>query len=76
MKIYVLLRCNCDSYDENETVCVSENINTIRLSAYEDFDIAEDCPKLEIWRDGENVYSTSGDDVFDVILKEINNRRE
>lgn len=69
MKIYVLLK---RKYEENEIVCVSEDINKIRKSICEDFDSNEDYPELEIWNNGEMVYGTIGSDVLKLIAKEIN----
>lgn len=61
-------------YDEgNETVCVSEDINKIRTSLCEDFDEEKDYPIFEIWRDGENIYQASGNDVREAISKEMYN---
>lgn len=68
MKIYVLLK---QVYDGNETICVSEDINKIRTSICEDFDANEDYPVFEVWRDGENIYQTSGSDVLKAISKEM-----
>ena len=68
MKIYVLLK---QGYDGNETICVSEDINKIRTSICEDFDANEDYPVFEVWRDGENIYQTSGSDVLKAISKEM-----
>lgn len=68
MKIYVLLK---QGYDGNETICVSEDINKIRTSICEDFDANEDYPVFEVWRDGEMIYQTSGDDVLKAISKEM-----
>lgn len=70
MKIYVLLR---QDYEGSETVCVSEDINKIRASICEDFDSNENYPELEIWKDGENIYQTSGSDVLKKVAEEINN---
>lgn len=69
MKIYVLLK---RKYEENEIVCVSEDINEIRKSICEDFDSNEDDPELEIWNNGEMVYGTIGSDVLKLVAKEIN----
>lgn len=69
MKIYVLLR---QDYEGSYTVCVSEDINKIRISICEDLDPNEDYPKLEIWKDGEQVYRTSGSDVLKKVANEIN----
>ena len=68
MKIYVLLK---QGYEGSETVCVSEDINKIRTSICEDFNPNEDCPKLEIWENEEEVLRTSGSDVLKVIAKEL-----
>jgi len=70
MKIYVLLR---QDYEGSETVCVSEDINKIRISICEDLDPDEDYPELEIWKDGEQIYRTSGSDVLKKVVEEINN---
>ena len=69
MKIYVLLK---QGYEGNETVCVSEDINKIRTSICEDFDSQGDYPQLEIWKDGEQNYCTTGSDVLRIISEEIN----
>ena len=68
MKIYVLLK---QKYDGNETICVSEDINKIHTSIYEDFDANEDYPVFEIWKSGEMIYQTSGSDVLKAISKEM-----
>lgn len=68
VKIYVLLK---QEYKTSETVCVSEDINKIRTSICEDFDVNEDYPVFEVWRDGENIYQTSGSDVLKAIAKEM-----
>lgn len=68
MNIYVLLRQGCE---DKETICVSEDINKIRTSICEDFNADEGYPVLEIWRNGENIYKTSGGDVLKVITKEM-----
>lgn len=68
MKIYVLLK---RKYEENEIICVSEDINKIRKSICEDFDPNEDEPELEIWNNGEMVYGTIGSDVLKLVAKEI-----
>jgi len=70
MKIYVLLR---QDYEGSETVCVSENINKIRMSICEDLDPDEDYPELEIWKDGEQIYRVCGSDVLKRVASEINN---
>lgn len=77
MKIYVLFICHCyeEGIIEEGIICVSEDINKIRISIYENFDIDEDYPRLEIWRYGENIYNASGDDVFEIISQETNNKR-
>ena len=69
MKIYVILKQN---YEESETVCVSEDINKIRISICEDFDAKEDYPELEIWEDGKMTYATIGNSVIKKILEELN----
>lgn len=69
MKIYVLLKQNNDGSD---TICVSENINTIRKSICEDIDAKEDYPELEIWEDGKMIYGTSGSDVLKKVAEELN----
>ncbi len=68
MKIYVLLK---QGYDGNETICVSEDINKIRTSICEVFDVNEDYLVFEVWRYGENIYQTSGRDVLKAISKEM-----
>lgn len=68
MKIYVLLK---QEYEGSDTVCVSEDINKIRTSICEDFDANEDYPEFEIWKDGELIYQTSGNDVLKAISKEM-----
>lgn len=67
MKIYVLLK---QDYEGSETVCISEDINKIRESICEDFDPEEDYPELEIWKDGEQIYRTTGRDVLKKIASE------
>ena len=69
MKIYVLLK---QHYEDSETVCVSEDINKIRTSICEDFDVKEDYPELEIWEDGKMTYATTGNSVIKKILEELN----
>lgn len=69
MNIYVLLR---QGYEGSETVCVSEDINKIRMSICEDLNQNEDYPGLEIWKDGENIYETSGSDVLKKVAEETN----
>lgn len=54
-----------------KSVCVSEDINKIRTSICEDFNPNEDCPKLEIWENEEEILRTSGSDVLKVIAKEL-----
>lgn len=68
MKIYVLLK---QGYEGSETACVSEDINKIRVSICEDFDPNEDYPELEIWKNGEQIYQTSGSDVLKKIAEEM-----
>lgn len=68
MKIYVLLK---QDYEGSETVCVSEDINKIRISICEDFNPDKDYPELEIWKDGEQIYQTSGSDVLKKIASEM-----
>lgn len=68
MKIYVLLK---QGYEGSETVCVSEDINKISVSICEDFDPNEDYPELEIWKDGEQIYQTSGSDVLKKVAEEM-----
>lgn len=70
MKIYVLLR---QDYDGSWTVCVSEDIKKIRTSICEDLDPKEDYPELEIWKDGEQIYRTTGSDVLKKVAEELNN---
>lgn len=67
MKIYVLLKQN---YEGSDTACVSEDINKIRTSICEDF-VNKDYPEFEIWKDGECIYRTSGNDVLKAISKEM-----
>lgn len=70
MKIYVLLR---QDYEGSWTVCVSEDIKKIRTSICEDLDPQEDYPELEIWKDGEQIYRTTGSDVLKKVAEELNN---
>ena len=39
----------------------------------EDIDVEKDYPKFEIWKDGEQIYHTYGDDVSKKVEEEINN---
>lgn len=71
MKIYVLLK---QDYEGNETVCVSEDIKKIRTSICKDLNPQEDYPKLEIWKDGKQIYYTTGSDVLKKVAEEINNQ--
>lgn len=70
MKIYMLSK---QRYEGSEIVCICEDINKIRTSICTDFDAEEDYPELKIWKDGEMIYYTSGDNAFKKISKELNN---
>lgn len=68
MKLYVLLKQN---YEGSDTVCVSEDINTIHTSICEDF-VNKDYPEFEICEKGECIFRTTGsDDVLKAISKEM-----
>ena len=69
MKIYVLLRQDCEG---SKTVCVSEDVNKIRKSICEDLDPQEDYPELEIWKEGKQIYRTTGSDVLKKVAEELN----
>lgn len=65
MKIYVLLK-------GSETICVSEDIDKILNSTCEDFDredFDENYSELEIWKYGEMIYRTTGNDVLKKIVE-------
>lgn len=71
MKIYILSN---ENYDRNGTVCVSEDINMIRTSICEDFNIQHDYPRLEIWENGKKISETTGNDVLRKVADEMYNR--
>lgn len=66
MQIYVLLR---QDYEGSETVCVSEDINKIHISICQDLDEQRDYMELEIWKNGEQIYRTTGSDVLKKVVE-------
>lgn len=67
IKIYALSKKDYEGY---ETVCISENVNKIRTSICEEFNLDEDY-QLEIWKSGEMIDRVSGSDVLRKIAAEM-----